>query len=1230
MAEPPDPNRGDGSDSRPRRPVADAPDSPLDLPNESGGPLPAVPDQPAKPAPQDGSGAGTKRGDGAVGRGLERLGDKAGAATDKATAAAGQGGKDPLGASAARAGAGGPRKAPAPSAAPEEQPESADAGDEKQAGSSGKDRAKGLAGRLGGGAGDPIEAAADKATDKALGAPEDVTATERGLGGIGKTVGAGIGAAVGGSEGARVGKAAGKFAGRAYGKYLVTVVPALVILLLLMIMALFGATGGSLLPPVGPMEDEFVEEEVSFPYREVYLRVGNDTRVPWPILAAIGEVATDHGCRSPYDNITRGDDCSSDSTGAASPTVSADGLVFPVAEPYQFTDTWGAPRSGGRRHEGTDIMAADGTELYAITGGTIERSDNSLGGLSVYVIADDGTAYYYTHLSAYADEAPVGATVEPGDLIGYVGSTGNASADAPHLHFGIYEGGRGGTAVNPFPILNEITGGANNTYDGAGPGLPDQTLTGPSQGTNWPVVDPAIGGEPDQGVGPFLVPPDVAARYPRIDFQNVEDSVAFAAARLDEIRERLHGGSDPDTGELYDPAEVAYAGFWDPSIDRDSSEGGREEDIQEFWRLVLQEFPIALADIGCVPAAGDATVTQIIDSAFRCEGAERLADNGDDSITILTADGPVTGAAAVDTIVGEARGVAQAWSASGVAECDVADAAAGVFPLPEGSGDRCNPTANIAAAAELVYDGIEASGATSPTAGWDQLPGALGPDDGAGFEFYRAYDPPGDETGDTPTECQEAVWDAAANLEHTPPVSWSAFAAGDERPGLTVEKYDRKWDESPFVTGPVADACGDIPDGYPWQRWARETIEAFAQAAEPNEVTGTARLDLVGLVAYLRTVAPNQLPAVRGFTSLVPRVSNPPVFVEGVPVPPPSSQFAGGGEDPEAFADDVIQTALELVGAVEPGVAGDDVAALIAAGVPPVVAQAYVDARDRLELERPDCAIPVELIAGIGKIESGHGTHGGASAAPNGDIRPLIQGPPTRYGRAEGPMQFLTSTWEGYAAQHELDNNGDGAEDPHNIFDAALGTGHYLCNNAGGSLAQAGSENQRQAVFAYNHAEWYVNDVLGAAAEIRAAMDAYLATAGGGAGPVGAPTGNIEQVNCIAGGVDASIAANVRAMQSAAASAGVTLCGGGWRSTQRQIQLRTINGCPDVWTASPSSCRVPTAIPGTSMHEQGLAIDFENCSSRSTACWGWLNSNASRYGFINLPSEPWHWSTTGR
>jgi LAS superfamily LD-carboxypeptidase LdcB len=120
--------------------------------------------------------------------------------------------------------------------------------------------------------------------------------------------------------------------------------------------------------------------------------------------------------------------------------------------------------------------------------------------------------------------------------------------------------------------------------------------------------------------------------------------------------------------------------------------------------------------------------------------------------------------------------------------------------------------------------------------------------------------------------------------------------------------------------------------------------------------------------------------------------------------------------------------------------------------------------------------------------------------------------------------------------------------------------------------------------------------------------------------------------------VHASIAQPLADMLDAASAAGIHLSGSGYRSSQRQVELRRQN-CGSsqyaIYQMSSSQCRPPTARPGRSMHERGLAIDFR-CGdggairSRSSPCFRWLASNAARYGFYNLPSEPWHWSTTGQ
>ncbi|WP_430784202.1 D-alanyl-D-alanine carboxypeptidase family protein [Actinoplanes sp. G11-F43] len=114
--------------------------------------------------------------------------------------------------------------------------------------------------------------------------------------------------------------------------------------------------------------------------------------------------------------------------------------------------------------------------------------------------------------------------------------------------------------------------------------------------------------------------------------------------------------------------------------------------------------------------------------------------------------------------------------------------------------------------------------------------------------------------------------------------------------------------------------------------------------------------------------------------------------------------------------------------------------------------------------------------------------------------------------------------------------------------------------------------------------------------------------------------------------VHRTVAFAFKRMVDDAAAAGVVISGGGFRTKERQIELRKINGCPDVWTAPASSCRVPTAIPGRSLHEIGLAVDISSGGktiSRKTKAFTWLQANAAKYGYVNLPSEAWHWSITG-
>ncbi len=129
------------------------------------------------------------------------------------------------------------------------------------------------------------------------------------------------------------------------------------------------------------------------------------------------------------------------------PAPSSGGMICPVAGSSSYADGWGNPRSGGRRHQGVDMMARRGTPLVAVVSGSVQFKHNSLGGNAVWLRGDDGHAYYYAHLSAYEGSS---RGVAQGEVIGYVGDTGNATG-VNHLHFEVHPGG--GAAVNPYPYV---------------------------------------------------------------------------------------------------------------------------------------------------------------------------------------------------------------------------------------------------------------------------------------------------------------------------------------------------------------------------------------------------------------------------------------------------------------------------------------------------------------------------------------------------------------------------------------------------------------------------------------------------------------------------------------------------------------------------------------------------------------------------------------------------------
>jgi murein DD-endopeptidase MepM/ murein hydrolase activator NlpD len=133
-------------------------------------------------------------------------------------------------------------------------------------------------------------------------------------------------------------------------------------------------------------------------------------------------------------------------------------LPMPVrgVAPERVADTWHAARGGSRVHEGVDVFAPRGTPVVATTRGIVLHvGPNALGGNVVWVLGPGGQRHYYAHLDRFAPRVRGGDRVTPGDVLGFVGNTGNARGTPPHLHYGIY-GMRG--AIDPLPLLRAYDG----------------------------------------------------------------------------------------------------------------------------------------------------------------------------------------------------------------------------------------------------------------------------------------------------------------------------------------------------------------------------------------------------------------------------------------------------------------------------------------------------------------------------------------------------------------------------------------------------------------------------------------------------------------------------------------------------------------------------------------------------------------------------------------------------
>ena len=163
--------------------------------------------------------------------------------------------------------------------------------------------------------------------------------------------------------------------------------------------------------------------------------------------------------------------------------LSSGGFVFPIFGTASFGDSFGAPRPDvpGGWHHGEDIFAAAGTPLLAVADGTLHTIGfNRIGGYRIWLRDTEGNEFYYAHLSAYSPLAVEGRSVKSGDVIGFVGNTGDADGGAPHLHFEIHPASMAGLGydgvVAPYSILlawrraQDISFSAGRIYVPTGPG----------------------------------------------------------------------------------------------------------------------------------------------------------------------------------------------------------------------------------------------------------------------------------------------------------------------------------------------------------------------------------------------------------------------------------------------------------------------------------------------------------------------------------------------------------------------------------------------------------------------------------------------------------------------------------------------------------------------------------------------------------------------------------------
>jgi murein DD-endopeptidase MepM/ murein hydrolase activator NlpD len=217
---------------------------------------------------------------------------------------------------------------------------------------------------------------------------------------------------------------------------------------------------------------------------------------------------------------------------------------FPVAGMADYSDDWWHARFGPpfHLHQGTDIFAARGTPVRAPVAGTVRFEDGGLGGKGAYVTQSDGTYYYMAHLDSFAKKLSAGSVVKQGDVVGYVGDSGNALGGSPHVHFEIHP--RGGAAVNPKPILdgwlNEAISNASALLAANSVGV-SRAVTGAGVLRRFDAQTPTAAG---RGMSPLLWASSVSAGGGTIRLAQLQ--LARLADRIDWVGQTTAAQAEAD------------------------------------------------------------------------------------------------------------------------------------------------------------------------------------------------------------------------------------------------------------------------------------------------------------------------------------------------------------------------------------------------------------------------------------------------------------------------------------------------------------------------------------------------------------------------------------------------------------------------------------------------------------------------------------------------------------